>query len=75
MQVPELQIGDAIVATRKVKSKIYYNRVIGPVITVWDNACRVRCNAGTDVETDFQLFFSDWTFKVLQLTGPKMFRD
>lgn len=57
------QTGDHVSARRKVKSNIYYNVVVGPVIETWDNCCRVVCNKGTDQETDFQLFYNDWTFR------------
>jgi hypothetical protein len=59
------RIGDTVQAKRRRKSRLYHNLVVGPVIAVWRNAVRVKCNAGTDIETDFQLFFSDWTFRKL----------
>jgi hypothetical protein len=59
------QVGESIAARRLKESRIYNNTVVGPVIERWENAVRVRCNAGTDIETDFQLFFSDWSFQLL----------
>ena len=59
------QVGDSVAARRRKQSNIYHNLVVGPVVEVWDNACRVRCNAGTDIESDFQLFFADWTFQLV----------
>jgi hypothetical protein len=61
------QANDRVVARRKVPSKIYFNTVIGPVVEVFQNACRVKTNEGTEIESDFQLFFSDWKFDKLNI--------
>ena len=58
--VPEIL--DLVSARRRVKSNIYHNLVIGPVIDTWVTGCRVVTNEGTDIESDFQLFYSDWVF-------------
>ena len=59
------KIGDSISAKRKVKSKIYHNIVVGPVVDVWDNACRVVTNPGTEIEGDFRLHYNEWNIKHL----------
>ena len=56
------KIGDSIVAKRKIQSKIYSNTIVGPVVDIWENACRVVTNPGTEIEGDFRLYFSDWFF-------------
>lgn len=61
-------VGDSIAARRKVTSKIYVNLIVGPVIVTWENACRVVTNQGTNIEGDFQLFYSDWNFQFLHKT-------
>lgn len=61
----QLGVGDGIGARRKIKSKLYHNLVVGRVISVYDNAVLVRCNAGSDMERDFQLFFDGWDFQIL----------
>ena len=63
------QIGDSVVATRKIKSNIYHNRVIGPITEISPNGCRIKVNAGTDRETEFQFFNSDWSFTLLFKAG------
>ena len=65
MYIPN--VGDSVIARRKVKSEIYHNTVIGPVVDVWDNACRIVTNAGEEYEGDFKLHFSDWTFERISL--------
>lgn len=62
------QIGDSVAARRKIKSKIYANLIVGPVIDTWDNACRIVVNRGTDFEGDWKLHFSDWSFEYLDRT-------
>ena len=62
------KIGDSVAARRKPKSKLYHNLVIGPVVDVWDNACRVITNSGDDIEGDFRLCFNEWDFQFLHLT-------
>lgn len=57
------QIGDAVIARRKVKSRIYHNTIVGPVVESWDTGCRIVTNKGTDIEGDFQFFNSDWYFE------------
>lgn len=59
------KIGDAVAARRRVKSKIYHNLVVGPVVEAWDTGCRIVTNEGTDIEGDFQFFNSDWHFQFL----------
>jgi hypothetical protein len=59
------KIGDSIRARRKVKSDIYDNSIVGPVVETWTNACRVRTNEGTKIESEFQLFYNDWNFTFL----------
>ena len=61
-------IGDSVDAVRKVKSRIYANHIVGPVVDVWENACRILNNPGTNAEGDFRLFFNDWDFKFLHRT-------
>ena len=63
------QVGDSVCARRKVKSSIYANTIVGPVIETWPNACRIVTNKGTDIEGDFQLFFTDWKFQFLHKTN------
>jgi hypothetical protein len=58
-------IGDSVAARRKVKSQIYSNLIVGPVVETYPNACRIVTNKGTEIESDFQLFFSDWEFQFL----------
>ena len=65
----KLQPGDAIVARRKVKSKIYHNTIVGPVLTANENCCRVITNAGTDIEADWQINYTDWSIDIL-LVAP-----
>ena len=62
------KVGDSVGARRKVKSKIYHNIVVGPVVDVWTNSCRVITNEGTDIEGEFRLYFSDWSFQFLHLS-------
>jgi len=58
-------IGHAVVAKRKNKSRIYANKIIGPVVDVWSNACRIHNNPGTSIEAEFRLFFNEWDFEFL----------
>lgn len=67
MYIPK--IGDSVCATRKIKSNIYHNMVVGPVVDTWENACRVVTNQGEDCEGDFRLYFNDWDFRFLHLTN------
>lgn len=64
-------IGDSVVARRKIKSKIYYNMIIGPVIQTWDNACQIITNQGTKIESDFRLYYNDWDFDFLHKTSEE----
>lgn len=59
------KIGDAVAAKRRVPSKIYKNLIVGPVVDVWDNACRIVTNPGTEIEGDFRLYFNEWNFQHL----------
>ena len=59
------RIGHAIDAKRKVASARYANRIVGPVVDVWDNACRVLNNPGQSNEGDFRLYYSDWNISFL----------
>jgi len=59
------EIGDSVVARRKVKSKIYASTIVGPVVDIWDNACRIVTNPNTEIEGDFKLYFKDWDFRPL----------
>lgn len=61
-------VGDSVVATRKIYSSIYSNIIVGPVVDVWSNACRILNNPGTQAEGDFRLFFNDWDFSFLHRT-------
>ncbi|MBW1791578.1 MAG: hypothetical protein JRJ14_04800 [Deltaproteobacteria bacterium] len=63
--------GDSVGAKRKIKSKIYKNMIVGPVVDTWDNACRIVTNQGTSMEGDFRLFFSDWDFQFLHTTDEE----
>jgi len=65
------QVGDSVGARRKVKSSIYANTIVGPVIETWPNACRIVTNKGTDIEGDFQLFYNDWNFQFLHKTNAE----
>lgn len=58
-------VGDSVAARRKVKSEIYPNLIVGPVIETWESACRIVTNKGTEIEGDFQLFYGDWKFQFL----------
>jgi len=58
-------IGDSVAAKRIKKSKLYHNTVIGPVVDIWDNACRVVTNSGEEFEGDFRLWFNEWDFQFL----------
>ncbi len=60
--------GDSVAARRKIKSKIYHNVIVGPVVEVWVNACRIVTNEGTGIEGDFRLYFTDWDFQFLHTT-------
>ena len=62
------QKGDSIGARRKVKSQTLPYLIVGPVVDVWDNACRVVTNEGTDYEGDFKLYFNEWNFQFLHKT-------
>lgn len=59
------QIGDRVAATRKMKSKIYANTIVGPVSHVYDNACRIKTNGGKATETDWQINYSDWDLELI----------
>lgn len=59
------KVGDAVAARRRNPSKLYKNLIVGPVVDVWDNACRIVTNPGTKAEGDFRLYFSDWEFTFL----------
>jgi len=63
MYIPK--IGDSVYAKRKIKSKIYSNLVIGPIVDVWDNACRMLINKDTENERDCRLYFNEWEFTYL----------
>lgn len=63
MYIP--QIGDAVAARRKEPSNLYHNTVAGPVTATYPNACRITTNKGTEIETEFELFFADWNFQFL----------
>jgi hypothetical protein len=62
------KVGDAVSARRRISSKIYANHIVGPVVDVWDNACRIVTNPDTEIEGDFRLYFSDWKFTFLHET-------
>lgn len=68
-------IGDSVVARRKVTSNIYSNCVVGPVVDVWDNACRIVTNTETEIESDFRYYFSDWNFRFLHRTDSQRFQQ
>lgn len=59
------QVGHAVAARRRVKSNIYKNLIVGPVVDVWSNACRILTNPGIEIGGDFRLYFSDWKFQYL----------
>jgi hypothetical protein len=59
------EIGDAVSARRREPSAIYKNHIVGPVVDVWENACRIVTNPGTTAEGDFRLYFTDWNFQCL----------
>lgn len=54
------RVGDRIRAKRKVRSKIYHNLIVGPVSDVFENACRVITNEGSEMESSWQVNYSDW---------------
>jgi len=59
------KVGDSVCARRNVHSNIYTNKVIGPVVETWDNACQITVNAGTERETTFRFYYNDWNFQFL----------
>ena len=63
------QIGDSVDATRIEKSRIYENRIVGPVTQIWDNACLVAFRFGSHNDiVEHRLYFSDWNFRFLHKT-------
>ena len=66
------QVGDSVGARRKVKSNIYANTIVGPVVDTWPNACRIVTNLGTDIKGDFRLYYSDWYFQFLHKTNVQI---
>lgn len=58
-------IGDRVIARRKVKSKIYHNMIVGPVVDTFTNCCRVATNVGTDIESSWQINYSDWNVEFI----------
>lgn len=63
--IADIRIGDTIHAIRRERSRIYNNFVVGPVSEIYGNAIRIRCNAGTDIETEWTLWTKDWDFRLL----------
>jgi hypothetical protein len=63
------QVGDSVAARRKVKSSTSSNTIVGPIVETWPNACRIVTNPGTDIEGNFKLVNSDWTFQFLHKTN------
>ena len=61
----QIQIGQAIAARRKIPSNIYHNLIVGPVVEVYQNACRIQTNTGSPLESDWQIFFRDWDIEIL----------
>lgn len=60
------QVGDSVDATRIEHSRIYFNRIVGPVTQVWPNACLVRFPFGKHNETvEWRLYFNEWNFSFL----------
>jgi hypothetical protein len=70
------QVGHSVVATLTTKAreaakgtKLYRTgRIVGPVVEVWDDSCRILTNPGTVAEGDFQLPYKDCNFRFLHLT-------
>ncbi len=59
-------VGQSVIATRVKPSDILCNRVIGPVVQiVHPSHVVVRCNEGTDLDTSFELKYSEWRFEIL----------
>lgn len=63
------QFGDSVAARRKVKSNINPNLIVGPVVVSWPDSCRIVTNPGTEIEGNFHLYYSDWTFQFLHKTS------
>jgi len=59
------KIGDAVAARRKIKSKIYHNLLVGPIYDTSENSCVMVNERGTERETKWTLFYSDWDFEYL----------
>ena len=65
MYRPEL--GHTVQATRRKPSRIYANRVIGPITDIWDNACDVLIQQNESI-TFVRVYFSEWDIDFLHTT-------
>ena len=63
------EIGDSVAAERKVKSLMFPNLIIGPVVNILDDVCFIHNNPGEPIETWFKLVFSEWNFQFLHKTS------
>lgn len=66
MYIPK--VGDSAVARRKIKSTTSPNTICGPVVESFDNYCRIITNEGTEIESNFILYFNEYNFQFLHLT-------
>lgn len=66
MHIPN--VGDSVVARRKIKSTTLPNTICGPVVESFDNKCRIVTNEGTEIEGNFILYFHEYNFQFLHLT-------
>jgi hypothetical protein len=58
-------VGDSVAAKRLIKSDFLPNLIVGPVVSVLGDFCRIVCNPETYFETHFVLRFEDWSFQNL----------
>ena len=63
------KVGDSVAADRKVRVPHLHNRVIGSVVEVDNNSCRIATNPNTRIRGDFNLPFDEWKFHFLHLTS------
>lgn len=59
------QVGDVVAARRKKKIDGQPNLIVGPVVELQSEVCRIITNPCTDLEGDFQLELNDWKFQFL----------
>lgn len=66
------KVGDSVVARRKIKEKSLANTICGPVVSSYEDSCRILTNEGTDIEFDFKLDYNDWNFQYLHKTSESI---